>query len=222
MVSILVPVYNASQYLRECVASLTGQTYTDLQIVLINDGSTDDSWDILKDLAQQDKRLEVYSQPNSGVAATRNRLLEKANGDFVLFVDSDDWIELDTIETLVEEQLPDANLQVIGEIGVGVMELQAGNIEALAVAMGNGKQIIANNPDLVICDWQFDVKAEYEANVVMMHKGETELLAAVNAALAKAYAAGYYGQWYQEALDLAAAEGAIEQSYDDAGQVIAG
>ena len=123
---------------------------------------------------------------------------------------------------LVEEQLPDANLQVIGEIGVGVMELQAGNIEALAVAMGNGKQIVANNPDLVICDWQFDVKAEYEANVVMMHKGETELLAAVNAALAKAYAAGYYGQWYQEALDLAAAEGAIEQSYDDAGQVIAG
>ena len=125
-------------------------------------------------------------------------------------------------QMMVEEQLPDANLQVIGEIGVGVMELQAGNIEALAVAMGNGKQIIANNPDLVICDWQFDVKAEYEANVVMMHKGETELLAAVNAALAKAYAAGYYGQWYQEALDLAAAEGAIEQSYDDAGQVIAG
>jgi glycosyltransferase involved in cell wall biosynthesis len=104
MVSILVPVYDASQYLRECVASLTGQTYTDLQIVLINDGSTDDSWDILKDLAQQDKRLEVYSQPNSGVAATRNRLLEKANGDFVLFVDSDDWIELNTVEVLVEEQ----------------------------------------------------------------------------------------------------------------------
>ena len=104
MVSILVPVYNASQYLRECVASLTGQTYTDLQIVLINDGSTDDSWDIIKELAQQDKRLEVYSQSNSGVAATRNRLLEKANGDFVLFVDSDDWIELDTVETLMNEQ----------------------------------------------------------------------------------------------------------------------
>lgn len=104
MVSILVPVYNSAPYLRECVASLTGQTYRDLQIVLINDGSTDDSWDILKDLAEQDKRLEVYSQPNSGVAATRNRLLEKVRGDFVLFVDSDDWIELDTVEVLMREQ----------------------------------------------------------------------------------------------------------------------
>lgn len=104
MVSILVPVYNASRYLRECVASLTGQTYTDLQIVLINDGSTDDSWDVLQELAHQDKRLEVYSQPNCGVAATRNRLLEKANGDFVLFVDSDDWIDPDTVEILMQEQ----------------------------------------------------------------------------------------------------------------------
>ena len=104
MVSILVPVYNASQYLQQCVASLTGQTYADLQIVLINDGSTDDSWDLLKELAQEDKRLEVYSQPNCGVAATRNHLLEKANGDFVLFVDSDDWIDPDTVETLVNEQ----------------------------------------------------------------------------------------------------------------------
>ena len=104
MVSILVPVYNASLYLRECVASLTGQTYTDLQIVLINDGSTDDSWDIMQELAQQDKRLVIYSQRNCGVAATRNRLLEKARGEFVLFVDSDDWIDSDTIEILLNEQ----------------------------------------------------------------------------------------------------------------------
>lgn len=104
MVSILVPVYNSSRYLRDCVASLTGQTYTDLQIVLINDGSTDNSWDILLELAHHDKRLEVYSQPNCGVAATRNRLLEKARGEFVLFVDSDDWIEHDAVEILMREQ----------------------------------------------------------------------------------------------------------------------
>lgn len=104
MVSILVPIYNASQSLRQCVASLTGQTYTDLQIVLINDGSTDGSWNIMLELAQQDKRLEIYSQSNCGVAATRNRLLDKARGEFVLFVDSDDWIELDTVEVLMHEQ----------------------------------------------------------------------------------------------------------------------
>lgn len=104
MVSILVPVYNAAPFLRQCVDSITGQTYTDLQVVLINDGSTDGSWEILQELARQDKRLEVYSQPNCGVAATRNHLLDKVRGDFVLFVDSDDWIELNTVETLLHEQ----------------------------------------------------------------------------------------------------------------------
>ena len=116
---------------------------------------------------------------------------------------------------LVSEQLPNANPVIIGEIGVGVLELQNGNIEGLAVAMGNGKQIIANNPDLVICDWQFDVKAEYEANVVMMHKDEPELLAAVNAALKKAYDGGFYGEWYNAALELAASASAIEVSVED-------
>lgn len=104
MVSILVPVYNAAPYLRQCVGSLIGQTYTDLQIVLINDGSSDDSLAVMEELANEDKRIEIYSQPNCGVAATRNRLLDKVRGDFVLFVDSDDWIDPDTIESLMQEQ----------------------------------------------------------------------------------------------------------------------
>ncbi len=103
-VSILVPVYNAAEYLKKCVGSITGQTYTDLQIVLINDGSTDGSWKIMRELASQDNRIEIYTQANQGVAATRNHLLEKVKGDFVLFVDSDDWIDPVTIETLMHEQ----------------------------------------------------------------------------------------------------------------------
>ena len=87
-------------------------------------------------------------------------------------------------QLLVESQLPEANMKTIGELGVGVMELQSGNIDALAVAIGNGKQIIANNPDLMICDWQFEVDEAYEANVIMMHKGDTALLEVVNEALA--------------------------------------
>ena len=116
---------------------------------------------------------------------------------------------------LVTEQLPNAKPYTIGEIGVGVMELQAGNIEALAVADGNGTQIIANNPDLVKCAWQFDVKAEYEANVIMMHKGDTALLEVVNAALAEAYEGGLYGPWYETALEIAAGESALEVSIED-------
>ena len=104
MVSFLVPVYNSAPFLKECVQSLTGQTYTDLQIVLINDGSTDGSWDILLELARQDKRIEVYSKANGGVAETRNLLLKKARGEWVLFIDSDDWIEPDTVESLMNEQ----------------------------------------------------------------------------------------------------------------------
>ena len=111
---------------------------------------------------------------------------------------------------LVEEQLADANPVTIGDITVGVMELTSGNIEALAVATGNAEAIIVNNPGLVICDWQFDVAAEYEANVIMIGKGETELLDAVNAALAKAYEAGYYGEWYAAAVELSESENAMD------------
>ena len=118
-------------------------------------------------------------------------------------------------QTLVEEQLPDAVLQVIGEIGVGVMELQSGNIDALAVADGNADAIMANNAGLVKCSWEFDVAAEYEANVIMMHKGDTALLAVVNEALAEAYENGYYGPWYDEAKAAAGLETATEVSISD-------
>jgi len=104
MVSVLVPVYNTAPYLHDCVKSITNQTHTDLQIVMIDDGSTDDSLSIMQELAHQDPRIEIYNQPNCGVATTRNRLLDKARGEFVLFVDSDDWIELNTIELLLNEQ----------------------------------------------------------------------------------------------------------------------
>ena len=116
---------------------------------------------------------------------------------------------------MVTEQLPNAKAYTIGDIGVGVLELQSGNIEALAVAAGNAEMIIESNPDLMVCEWEFDVKAEYEANVVLITKGETELLEAVNAALQKAYDAGYYGGWYEEAVELAKSENASEVSIED-------
>ena len=115
---------------------------------------------------------------------------------------------------LVTEQLADANPITIGDIGTGVLELQNGNIEALAVAAGNAEMIIAANPDLVVCSWEFDVKAEYEANVVLVTKGEDELLAVVNEALAKAYADGLYGEWYDAAVELAKSENATEKTID--------
>lgn len=101
IVSILVPVYNVEAYLPQCLDSLVGQTYPHLQIVLIDDGSTDGSWRVMQQYAGRDERIEIYHQENQGVGATRNHLLDKIKGDYVLFVDSDDWVELDMVEFLL-------------------------------------------------------------------------------------------------------------------------
>ena len=111
---------------------------------------------------------------------------------------------------LVTEQLTGANPISIGDITVGVMELKSGNIEALAVAYGNAEMIADANPDLAICTWEFDVKAEYSANVIMMQKGETELLDAVNTLLAQAKEANLYDVWYKDAVELGKSENAQE------------
>lgn len=111
---------------------------------------------------------------------------------------------------LVTEQLAGANPVAIGDITVGVMELKSGNIEALAVAYGNAEMIVDANPDLVICTWEFDVKAEYAANVIMMQKGETKLLDAVNAILAQAKDSNLYDGWYKDAVELGKSENAQE------------
>lgn len=110
-VTILSPCYNVAEYLPQGLDSILNQSYSNLQIVMIDDGSSDNTWDVMNDFAAKDKRIEVYHQKNQGVAYTRNRLLEKIEGDFVLFVDSDDWIEPNMIEFLVEEILKhDADL----------------------------------------------------------------------------------------------------------------
>lgn len=111
---------------------------------------------------------------------------------------------------LVTEQLTGANPISIGDITVGVMELKSGNIEALAVAYGNAEMIADANPDLAICTWEFDVKSEYSANVIMMQKGETELLNAVNTLLAQAKEANLYDGWYKDAVELGKSENAKE------------
>lgn len=116
---------------------------------------------------------------------------------------------------LLTSQLPDANPITIGDLGVGVLELQNGSIEALAVAKGNAEMILDSNPDLMICSWEFEVAAEYEANVILITKGETALLNVVNEALAKAYADGLYGTWYEDAVALAKSANAAEVSVED-------
>ena len=98
-VSVLVAVYNAEKYLRECLDSLINQTHRDLQIICIDDASTDASWQILEEYARKDERIVLLKQlENRGQAEARNRGLLEADGDFVTMLDSDDWFSLDAIE----------------------------------------------------------------------------------------------------------------------------
>lgn len=101
-VSIIVPVYNAEKYLRESISSILEQSYTNLEIITINDGSTDLSSEILKEYREKDKRIVIFDQKNRGVSAARNVGLDNASGDFIMFVDADDVICPDMVEILLD------------------------------------------------------------------------------------------------------------------------
>ena len=122
---------------------------------------------------------------------------------------------------LCKSQLPeDCEIVEVGDLTTAFLQLQNGDFDALAVAKGQADVFIANNPGaVVICGFEFEVDAAYEANVIMLPKGADELTAKVNELLAKAYEAGYYGEWYAEALELAGAETSADVSYDDEGNV---
>ena len=98
MVSIIVPVYNAQAYLDQCVKSVLAQTYRDIQLILVNDGSSDGSGAHCDRLAAQDSRITVIHQENAGVSAARNAGLNAAKGEYIGFVDADDWIAPDAYE----------------------------------------------------------------------------------------------------------------------------
>lgn len=102
MISVIVPVYNTEPYLRKCLDSIINQTYTNLEILVIDDGSTDKSGLICDEYAEQDQRIRVFHTENHGLSAARNLGLDNANGKYIGFVDSDDWIDLDMYEDLLK------------------------------------------------------------------------------------------------------------------------
>nr|WP_295255528.1 glycosyltransferase family 2 protein [uncultured Blautia sp.] len=101
-ISIIIPVYNTKKYLAKCLDSVCGQTYKNLEIIVINDGSTDKSEIILEEYAQRDRRIHIITQKNQGISAARNRGLEYSQGKYVMFLDSDDWIDKNTCSKAVQ------------------------------------------------------------------------------------------------------------------------
>ena len=99
-VSIIVPVYNVEKYLERCLDSLINQSFHDIEILAINDGSTDRSLEILKKYESTDNRIKIINNSNVGVSETRNIGIMESKGEFIVFVDSDDWIDKDMIEKM--------------------------------------------------------------------------------------------------------------------------
>lgn len=101
LVSVIIPVYNTKKYLAECLDSVCAQTYPQLEIIVVDDGSTDDSGVLLQEYSQKDHRIRVITQKNQGLSAARNRGLEFSSGEYVMFLDSDDWIDEKTCDTAI-------------------------------------------------------------------------------------------------------------------------
>ncbi|MBC5995846.1 glycosyltransferase [Romboutsia ilealis] len=104
-ISVIVPVYNAEKYLRECLDSIINQSFKNLQIILVNDGSTDNSGRICEEYSNLDSRIEVIHKENGGASSARNKGLEEAKGRFIAFVDSDDYIKSNMYEVLYNSQI---------------------------------------------------------------------------------------------------------------------
>lgn len=101
IVSIIVPVYNVEQYINRCIDSLIGQSFTNIEIILIDDGSNDASGIICDTYAHSDRRIKLKHVKNAGVSNARNVAMKMANGDYITFVDADDWLEVDFIENSI-------------------------------------------------------------------------------------------------------------------------
>ena len=102
LVSVIIPIHNTAKYLKKCLNSVIKQTYTNLEIILINDGSTDNSASIIDKFAKKDARIKVFTnQVAQGVSSARNIGLENASGEYINFIDGDDWVTKDAISSLV-------------------------------------------------------------------------------------------------------------------------
>lgn len=114
LISVIVPVYNTEKYLRKCLNSICGQTYRNLEIICVNDGSPDNSAAILEEYVARDERIKVLTQTNAGQGAARNLALQQAKGEWITGVDSDDYMELDTYEYASSAMADDTDIICFG------------------------------------------------------------------------------------------------------------
>lgn len=118
-ISIIVPAYNIEKYLSDCIDSILSQSFADFELLLVDDGSTDRSGNICDEFAAKDTRIHVFHKSNGGVSSARNTGLRNANGEYITFVDGDDVIPPDSLETLIKLASPDTDMVMAGYEATG-------------------------------------------------------------------------------------------------------
>lgn len=116
MISIITPIYNKELYIEKCIKSIINQSYKDWELILVDDGSTDNSASICKEFVKKDSRIKYYFQENQGPGSARNNGISKANGDFLIFVDSDDYLNQDYLKILIRESENDLVISGYSEL----------------------------------------------------------------------------------------------------------
>ncbi|TCD46265.1 glycosyltransferase family 2 protein [Streptococcus sp. X16XC17] len=155
LISLIIPVYNGEHYLKRCLDSVISQSYKNLEIILVNDGSTDASLDICEQYLHQDNRIKVITQNNQGQSAARNKGLDVCLGEFISFLDSDDWIGEDYIQNLysilVEEgaELAITGLQIVFENSAFVVQKET--VRKVLVRDEAIKECCMNNYQSSVC-----------------------------------------------------------------------
>ena len=145
LISIIVPVYNVEQYLPRCLETITQQTYRNLEIILVDDGSTDSSGQICDEFAKNDKRAIVIHQPNSGLWAARNTGQKKASGNYLMFVDGDDYMHQETIRLLYEAlQNTEYDLAFVSEKQTSVLYEDVISNKEFSKSIVSQKELIHN------------------------------------------------------------------------------
>lgn len=154
LISVIVPVYNSELHLRKCLDSVTRQTYENIEIICINDGSTDNSLAILNEYAANDSRIVIQTQPNAGLSAARNAGLRIARGEWITGLDSDDWLENDTYEYFYKNRPQDGTKLVV--LGLVCEEHESGKI--LWKARIPAKGLVKITPAIIQIDAWFPNK----------------------------------------------------------------
>ena len=162
-VSIIVPVYNAQAYLHKCIDALISQSFEDFEIILVNDGSKDNSGAVCDEYAEKDSRIRVIHKENGGVSSARNRGLDEALGKYIMFCDSDDFIAEDFCKPLAELAQDDEDCLVIA--GITLLDNSGKNEKLICTEYAEGESAVLTNQEF--CDLY--VKLSLQKSFQLMH-----------------------------------------------------